>query len=561
MDNEEVARISDLPLDDQFKALLHKKLLSKTGSCKRRMKKYYEDKYSKNGIIPAPLQLLKKGIVEGRKCSGRPRSLTEDVQKRFIEMVKASCDHDNDGFIFISKKMRSISNFHNFLEDEFSKTISLGALRHFANKENLKLYLTKPDYDEPPRELYYFDSREVFELIQVDGCIFRYFKIRNSDGNWEKPQVIEFFDTGSRKMFVLDVYFSESSMDSVDLFTQFLLSTPFPYKEISLRPDQAGGFKNLKRPIQEINLNHSLPDGFCIKPDFARQRAPKHKAHLESSHRSLHFFEARIIKYFEKKIAGKEPGKIYKNGKFETISVTLLDIDIEDLKASGLIEEYRQKHNSSKHNFSQKGMVKSWIPNEVFMDFMSKQSTFSFSADKVEGFMKYGFKKVQATVTAQKRIRFGNQDFFVAEGIEHFSSHKSTKVKISRVNDKLLIFEDLPDGVFIGEAVPQKKHDHSTIPEKSAVKKNEVEQIADFLEQKGFLVDQASLSKARSKGLTLDKTRAVYQQHRKRYEGYAKKVSHPDAVVGKALFNSFLLDFYRHQQHTSVAPYATYKEQ
>lgn len=103
--------------------------------------------------------------------------------------------------------------------------------------------------------------------------------------------------------------------------------------------------------------------------------------------------------------------------------------------------------------------------------------------------------------------------YYVAEGIEHFSSHKSTKVKISRVNDKLLIFENQPDGVFLGEAVPQKKYDHSAIPEKSAVKKNEAEQIADFIEQKGFFVDQAFLSKARSKGLTLDKTRAVYQQH------------------------------------------------
>ena len=561
MDNEESSRISDLSLDDQFRILLYKKLLNKTGSGKRRMKKYYKDKYSKTGIIPAPLQLIKKGIVEGRKCSGRPRTLTPDVQQRFIEMIKASCEHDNDDFIFISRKMRSISNFHNFLEQEFMKKISLGALRHFSNQQNLKQYLTKPDYDEPPRVLYYFETRQVFDLIQMDGCIFRYFKIRNNEGKWQKPQVIEFFDTGSRYMFVLDVYFSESSMNSVELFTQFLLSTPFPCKEIRLRPDNAGGFLNLKRPIQEINLKHSLPDGFCMKPDFAKQRAPKHKAHLESSHRSLHYFEARIIKHFENRIVGTEPGTIYnKNGKLEAITVTLLDIDLEKLKTSGVIEAYRKKHNDSKHNFSEKGVTSSWIPGEAFMDFMSQHPTFLFSADKVKDFMKYGFEKIKATVTTQKKIRFEKQDFFVAEGIEHFSSHKSTNVKISRVNDKLLIFEDRPDGVFLGEAVAQKKYKAPALPEKSAIKKNETEQIADFLEQKGFFVEQAALANARNKGLTLDKARAIHQQHRKRYEGYAKTVNHPGAAVGKALFNSFLLDYYRHQQNTHVAPYATYKE-
>ncbi|MEA1967464.1 MAG: hypothetical protein U9N77_04525, partial [Thermodesulfobacteriota bacterium] len=62
-----------------------------------------------------------KGIMDGRKCSGRPRTLTPDVLQRFVEMVKASCEHDNDDFIFVSKKMRSISNYHNFLEQEFMK--------------------------------------------------------------------------------------------------------------------------------------------------------------------------------------------------------------------------------------------------------------------------------------------------------------------------------------------------------------------------------------------------------------------------------------------------------
>ena len=52
--------------------LLHKKLMDKKGSAKRRAKKYYTDQYKKTGVIPKPLQLAGQGIMEGRKCSGRP---------------------------------------------------------------------------------------------------------------------------------------------------------------------------------------------------------------------------------------------------------------------------------------------------------------------------------------------------------------------------------------------------------------------------------------------------------------------------------------------------------
>ncbi len=560
MNNDIVAGIQHLPLNDQFNILLHKKIMHKTGSVKRRLKKYYKDKYKKTGIIPAPLQLVQQGIMEGRRCSGRPRTLTPDVQKRFVEMVKASCDHENNDFIFISRKLRSISNYHHFLEEEFTKKISLKALRYFSRQENLMQYLERYDYDEPPQEQYYFDQRQIFDLIQMDGCNFRYFKIRNDEGKWQKPQVIEFFDTGSRYMFVLDVFFSESSLNSVDLFTQFLLSTSFPHKTICIRPDNAGGFLNLKRPIQEINLKHSLPKGFYMKPDFARAHAPKHKAHLESSHRSLHYFEARIIKAFEDKIVRTEPGKIYKNGKFETITVTLLDIDINDLRTNGVIEVYQKKHNSSKHNFSEKGLTNSWIPIKKFNKFMSEHQTFNFSTDKVKQFMKYGFDKVKATVNTQRKIRFDKQDFYVAEGAERFSRYKSTNVKISRVNEKLLIFEDKPDGMIMGEAVCQKKYDVSALSENKVIPKNEVELIAEFLEQQRMLVDPTALINANQKGLTIEMTKKIYQRNQDRYEDYAKNINHIGAAIGKALFNAFLVDYDRHQRNTHVAPYATYKE-
>ena len=65
----EPSDILSLALDDQFIILLHKKIMDKKGSAKRRAKKYYMDQYKKTGIIPKPLLLAGRGIMEGRKCS------------------------------------------------------------------------------------------------------------------------------------------------------------------------------------------------------------------------------------------------------------------------------------------------------------------------------------------------------------------------------------------------------------------------------------------------------------------------------------------------------------
>ncbi len=293
---EDLNNLSRLPLDDQFLILLHKKLLNKKGATKRRAKKYYLDKYIKTGVIPGPLLLAGRGIMEGRKCSGRPQVLCEHVKKRFVVMAKASCDPYDSRFIFITRKARTIKNYHLWLEEEFNRKISLGALRRYAKENYLGKYLDKPDFEDQIDTDNYFDTEPVFDLIQVDGCTLQYLKIKNEKGAWQSPSVIEFYDTGSRYMFVLEFYFSENSKNSVELFIRFLLDRPFPAKTIRLRPDQAGGFLNLKRPISDLNLKFSTPGGFQIKPDFARPGKPKDKTHLESSHRSLHNFESRIIK-------------------------------------------------------------------------------------------------------------------------------------------------------------------------------------------------------------------------------------------------------------------------
>lgn len=550
--------LDHLPMDDRFMILLHKKIMDKTGSARRRAKKYYMDQYRKTGVIPKPLMLAGLGIMDGRKCSGRRRVLTEKIRKRFIEMVKASSDPLDDRFVFITRRGRTIKNYHAWLEQEFKRSISLDALRRFAKLAHLKVYLEKPDFEQEEDPGVCFKDEAVFDLIQMDGCRFRYFKIRSGDGGWAKPQVIEFFDTGSRNMFVLEAYFSESSQNSVDLFKKLLVSTPFPRKKIRLRPDNAKGFVNLKRPINELNIKYSLPGGFYLKPDFSRVNAPRDKAHLESSHRGLHYFEMQIIKHFENRIARTEPGYIYRNGKKEIITVTCLDIDLETLRRSGLIDSYRRQHNEKKHYFSVDGKTAAWVPREKFDDTLAQCETFSFNVDDVRHFAKYGYDKIRATVSTKGIITFNNHSYHVAVGARNFSRHKSTRVYISNLGDKLLIFEYKQDGILLGEALRREPYEKPI--KQTGAEPNAVELISAFLQEKKMVVDRLRLIDIHHRGLTLDAAKAIYRQNRKRYIAYAIKLRQPETITGKALFNAFILDCQRQLSNSPVIEYAPCSE-
>ena len=551
----------NLTLDDHFNLLLHKKIMNKKGSARRRSKKYYKDQYKKTGIIPAPLLLIEKGIMEGRRCSGRPRSLSEQTRKRFVEMVKASCDPSSQGFIFITHKARTIKNYHHWLEKELNQSISLDALRRCVKQENLKPHLNKPDFEEDLPVKNSFKPEPVFDLIQMDGSVFRYLKIRNNKGHWQKPQVIEFYDTGSRYMFVLDAYFSESSWNSVNLFSQFLLTRPFPQKRIRVRPDNANGFLNLKRAINALNLKYSTPNGFYMEPDFSRIHTPKDKAHLESSHRTLHHFEIRIIKAFENRIVKRVPGYIFKNGKQEKITVTLLDITLHELKISPLMEEYRHEHNNTRHYFSEKGKVSAWVPDEKLADFFTIcTDTLTFSPDEIKEYMKYGFKKTKATVSKQKTIRFDNQNYYVTMGAEGFSSHKSTPVQISRYNDKLFLFEPKENGILLGEALAQKPFEKPVKSLAMLPQENELDQIIVFLEHHRMVVERPLLIQTYQKGLSMVMAKEIFQQNQERYTTYIKKMKQPMNIKGTALFNAFILDCKTHHRKRHVAPYASHGE-
>ena len=360
-------------------------------------------------------------------------------------------------------------------------------------------------------------------------------------------------------MFAMEAYFSESSLNAVDLFTRFLISTPFPQKTIRIRPDNAKGFLNLKRAINALNIENSVPDGFYMASDFSRIHSPGDKAHLESSHRSLHNFEIRIIKAFEDRIVKTVPGYIFNRGKKEKITVTLVDISLGDLNNSAVIQKYRNEHNHTRHYFSENGEIRAWVPAQKLDDFLSKQADpLTFSPDQVHQYMKYGFRKIKATVSQKRTIRHDNRDYYVTAGAQLFSRHKSTPVQISRYSDRLFIFEHKKDGILLGEALACKPFEKPPEPELAADKPDELSLIIDFLEQHDMIVHRPTLIEVYYKGLTLIRAKQIFHHHQARYTAYIEKMRQPKARKGTALFNAFILDCQKSMNSNHVATYASH---
>jgi hypothetical protein len=279
---------------------------------------------------------------------------------------------------------------------------------------------------------------------------------------------------------------------------------------------------------------------------------------LEASHRRLHNFEMRIIKHVEDRIAKTEAGYIYRNGKKEKITVTHLDIDLETLRQSGLLELYRQQHNEQKHYYSVDGKTSVWVPTEKFEAGLAQYERITFRADDVRHFVKYGYDKIKATVGAKGIITFNNQTYYVAVGAQHFSRHKSTKVYISDLGDKLFIFEHKENGILLGEALRREPYEKPV--KKAGTEPNAVELISAFLQEKKMAVDRPRLIDIHHKGLTFEAAKTIYRQHRKRYIAYATKLRQPESITGKALFNAFILDCERQLSNNPLAPYAPCSE-
>ncbi|MBW1833338.1 MAG: hypothetical protein JRI62_00685 [Deltaproteobacteria bacterium] len=190
-------------------------------------------------------------------------------------------------------------------------------------------------------------------------------------------------------------------------------------------------------------------------------------------------------------------------------------------------------------------MTTTWIPEQKLENYLSEASPIVFSSSDVKEFVKYGFRRIKATVSNTGTITFGNKKYFVASGAENFSRHKSTKVYISCFADKLFVFEYKDDGLLLGEALCQQPFEKPVYPEHK-IESNEVELIAKFLEQQGMVIERVSLIEKKNNGLTLVATKEIYNRNKRRYRNFLLKLNQPREKIGTAMLTKREL----HQRQT-----------
>lgn len=170
--------------------------------------------------------------------------------------------------------------------------------------------------------------------------------------------------------------------------------------------------------------------------------------------------------------------------------------------------------------------------------------------------MKYGYRKIKATVSKNRTIRHDKRDYYMTSGADRFSKHKSTPVKISRYRDKLFIFEPSEDGILLGEAIAKKPFDSPPTPAPAPVP-DELDTIIALLEKHNMAVDRSILIEVYHKGLSLARAEQVLHHNQSRYADYMKKMDQPEERKKQALFNAFMLDCQKSLNTNQVATYAS----
>jgi hypothetical protein len=536
---------------EDFETLLFRKVQGKPASTQRSMRSYYRKLYAATGEIPCALF-----VEEGRRFAGKKSTLDMAIQSRFIDMVMKSADQ-GDIFNYYTQDQRKVTVFHDNLEQEFGRKIPINQLYSIVRSCNLRRYLEMPDSDTDTQKMPgFFKAEPVGALVQMDGVEADYFEIMVA-GKWRKPIWIEFMDLGSRKLLAMYAYLSESSENSVDIFCRFLRENAFAQQAMKIRPDQAGGFRNLKRPIKELNNRYAMPDGFLFIDDFARAGTPKDKAHLESSHRAAHkTLERSIINHFTDRIVGQYKKQKKTGTNMRTVTVTQLNISLDDLNQSGMTEAYMARHNGERHRFTEDGTQRTWVPDDRWQNHLASVPHFRFKPEDIELCKIYGHPKAAATISKDGTITYQKQKFYV-ENTDLWSRSSPTKVKVSLIDGGLAIFKDDDEGIYRGKAKALQapvRSEKLADKEKAKVAKihidNEQHNIIFLLKEAKMIVNEEQVRHFISLGLTLAITSQLLLDNS---ESYAKK---PNTIVPFHLFSSDVKKYLAATNKTKLLPYA-----
>lgn len=526
----------DAPGDNDFETLLHRKLQGKPKDKQRSLRWYYRNQYTQTGIIPAALQ-DHHSSGDGRKTAGRKSTLDPAIVHRFIVLVKRSSEK-NDIQNYYTAAHCKVSIFHRELEYEFKQTIPINYLYRLVKKHGLSHYFERMDDNDHKnaKAPSYITSEPVGHSLLLDGVGADYLTVNGANGKPIYPWWINFMDYGSRRIMAIHAYTSESNEASVDILNRYLIENRHAHQTVKLRPDNAKGFLNLKRCITEINIRKKArPDGYTLIDDFSRVGTPVDKAALESSHRALHTFERYIINRFKDRIAYQHIKSKKFGNEFRNITVTHLNISLDELNASGIIQDYQRQHNHQPHRPVVNGKQTSWlldaqgeperdsdgkkikwIPETLWQRHLAAQDTFTFDETDLEAMRIYGYSKHKGTITKHGYISHNSEKYHVADR-SLYSTRASTTIQYSVLgNGKLALFNAQQDGAYLGEAIAlqatEKPQKIIELEQKKIQKAGETAQYSNLISHFAaldMLYNEDDIKQLMAQGLTEDMTKTA----------------------------------------------------
>ena len=286
--------------------------------------------------------------------------------------------NDPKFFVLVKKE-------NNSTREETSLTNNDDKMTAFDEKlldhpEHETSYISHSEDDNCHSDLLYTNPDKVFDLLFIDNYTFQFFKIKDENGNFFRPHLVEIFDRGSKFIFMMECYSSANQQTAIDLLNIFISKAQLPKQKIRLCPNRVKDYFHLKQPVSELNNEYATPGGFHLDLIGPNDNVPGNKVNLKSDFQILHALEKNIIKQFEDRIFKKE--KITSSISNESpTTVTYLNICLDEIKQSRLIETYRNIHNSTEMSpHLCNGMtLQPWIPNEKMQKYMSIKEKMIFN--------------------------------------------------------------------------------------------------------------------------------------------------------------------------------------
>jgi hypothetical protein len=265
-------------------------------------------------------------------------------------------------------------------------------------------------------------------------------------------------DTGSRYKLAAHAYYSESNATALDLMKKVFTNNKFPMGSsetkfiIEHKPDNNKGFLNLEflEMFCAKHWAHKYRFQFYFKP--AKPGDHQGKAAIEGGNNAVHSDLAYdIVTHFNDKKAEHWEKQSQKNGGNRMVMVTRLNITLDELNQSGVIQQWCNRINREKRDFREDGITVRFAPVTRWQEMINNPpggDTFTLSGEDLIELEKFGMVKESAKVSNKRQvkgvIRYQTQDYKVTDST--LFSSAMTDVRISKLTDgRLAVFNSSDD--------------------------------------------------------------------------------------------------------------------